>query len=784
MTPKRIIPNIIALSATAYAHQAENLSLEYDEPAKQWVEALPLGNGNLGAMVFGGVEEARFQLNEDTLYIGEPHDYSKPDAHKSLEELREYLFKGDQRNAQNLANAKMMSNPFTQIPYQTLGDISLKFEGHKEYTNYSRTLDLTDATSVTTYTVGDVNYTRTAIASYPDNVIVIKLEADQPGALTFSTELRTAHQNHQRSLDGNRINLSGTLADSYKLPRYRVDSKFENPLRFHAILDLSLDGGSVETVNNTLKVTEANSVTLTFTADTSYVNFRDVSGDPQAVCESRLKAIASSDWDTLMKRHVEDYQNLFDRVSIDLGSTGQEHKMTDDRLITATKEEDNDPGLASLIYQYGRYLMIACSRAGTQPSNLQGLWSENNTPPWGSRYTVNINTEMNYWPAEMANLSECHEPLFTALEDLAKSGSITAKNHYNCRGWVLHHNFDLWRGTAPINGSNHGLWTTGGAWLCQHLWWHYEYNEDRAFLQRAYPIMKGAAEFFVDFLIVDPRNDKGWLISTPSHSPENGGLVAGATMDHQIIRDLFRNVIAASEILDIDNDLRTQLQSMVPKIAPNQIGKHGQLQEWLEDRDNPKNKHRHVSHLWALHPGDEINWQDTPELFEAAKQSLNFRGDEATGWSMGWKMNFWARFLDGERAKKIYNNLTSINAVKGVSMRRGGLYPNLFCAHPPFQIDGNFGATAGITEMVMQNHIKTQDGARLIHLLPALPSAWAKEGHLTGLKARGGITVDVHWKDGKVTKASFLSVKDQEVPVKVGDQIKTISLKANTAYTL
>ncbi len=783
MTLNKIIPSIIVMGAAAYAHQAENLSLDYDEPAAQWVEALPLGNGNLGAMVFGGVQEARYQLNEDTLYVGEPHDYSKPNAHKSLEGVRELLFKGEQHKAEYLANTEMMSDPFTQIPYQTLGDIKIKFEGHKDYTNYNRSLNLTDATSVTTYTVGDINYTRTAIASYPDNVIVIKLEADKPGALTFSTELSTPNRNRRISAEGNRINLSGKLVGAFKSVQYRVDRKFENPLRFHAILDLDLDGGSMETVNNTLKVTAANSATITFTADSSYVNYRDVSGDPQAVCESRLKAIDASSWDTLMQRHLEDYQKLFNRVSIDLGSTGQEHKMTNDRLIAAS-EEDNDPGLASLIYQYGRYLMIACSRAGTQPSNLQGIWNKSNTPPWGSRYTVNINTQMNYWPAEMTNLSECHEPLFAALEDLAESGSITAKNHYNCRGWVLHHNFDLWRGTAPINGANHGLWTTGGAWLCQHLWWHYEYNEDRTFLQRAYPIMKGAAEFFADFLIEDPRNDKGWLISTPSHSPENGGLVAGATMDHQIIRDLFRNVIAASEVLDTDTEFRTQLQSMVPKIAPNQIGQHGQLQEWLEDKDDPNNKHRHVSHLWALHPGEEINWQDTPELFEAAKQSLNFRGDQATGWSMGWKMNFWARFLDGERAKKIYDNFTSVNNVKGISKTKGGLYPNLFCAHPPFQIDGNFGATAGITEMVMQNHIKTQDGTRLIHLLPALPSQWATEGHLTGLKARGGITVDVHWKDGKVTKASFLSVKDQEVPVKVGDETKMISLKANTPFTL
>jgi len=759
------------MSLTLLSAHAENFVLNYNRPSIRWTEALPLGNGNLGAMVFGGVKEARFQLNEDTLYIGEPYDYSRPDAHQHLEKLRSLLLEGQQHNATHLAQTHMMSNPISQIPYQALGDIKLLFPDHDGHKNYQRTLDIKDAKTVTSYTVDDIQYKRTAFASYPDKVIVIKIEADRKGKVNFTAQLSAAHKDHTVVAADNTITVAGHLPKSYS---HRGVRNFENPLRFHSVLQAKADGGSVTASDGQLHIAGANSATLIFTADSSHVNFRDVSGDPKASCDERLDAIADQDWETLYQTHRADYQELFNRVSIDLGSSARDNMPTFERLKLAT-QKDEDPGLAALLYQYGRYLMISCSRPGTQPSNLQGIWNDRNDPPWGSRYTVNINTEMNYWPAEMTNLSECHEPLFDALEELAISGAVTAKNHYNCGGWVLHHNFDLWRGTAPINAANHGVWTTGGAWLCQHLWWHYEYNQDRDFLARAYPIMKGAAEFFVDFLIEDPRNDKGWLIAIPSHSPENGGMVAGATMDHQIIRDLFQNVIAASEVLERDPEFRSQLQAMSPKIAPNQIGQHGQLQEWLEDIDDPKNKHRHVSHLWGLHPGSEINWQDTPELFEAAKQSLEFRGDGATGWSMGWKVNFWARFLDGERAKKLYDNFTNLSG--------GGLYPNLFCAHPPFQIDGNFGVTAGITEMVMQNHLRAADGSRLLHFLPALPSQW-HTGSLTGIRARGNITVDVYWENSQVSKIVLTSKKDQNIAVKIGDNTQSVSLKAGVTTTL
>ena len=777
----------LSVSVASETKNDNNARLWYTKPAAEWTDALPVGNGRLGAMVFGRTNDELISLNEDTLYKGEPHDYSQEGAVDHLDDIRKFLFAGDRNKAEALANKKFMSKPYSQIPYQPLGNLHLRFDGHEKATEYERSLDLNTAMAVTEYQVGEVQYKREIIASFPDDVIAVRVSASKPGQLNFRASLSNPHPSPKLEDQGNgTISLSGAVENRYVHGSYRIDSTFENPMKYHTILKAQNTGGSVVFEGGALVVKGADSVLLLLTAETSYVNFRDVSGDPKAQAEAIMAQLAGKDWEELKSAHLEDYQALYQRVSIGLAGTEKEKLPTDERLIAATTK-DEDPGLAALIFQYGRYLMIASSRPGSQPANLQGIWNDKTNPPWGSRYTVNINTQMNYWPAEVTNLAECHYPLLDALLELAESGKSVAKNHYGARGWVLHHNFDLWRGAAPINGANHGLWVTGGAWLCQHIWWHYEYGEDLEFLKKYYPVMREAAVFFTDFLIEDPRNDKGWLISTPSHSPENGGLVAGATMDHQLIRDLFNNVIKASEALGEDAELRAQLQSMVPKIAPNQIGKHGQLQEWLEDKDNPKNKHRHVSHLWGFHPGDEINWQDTPELFEAAKQSLNFRGDAATGWSMGWKMNFWARFLDGDRTKKIYDNLTSLSGGKGISMKRGGgLYSNLFCAHPPFQIDGNFGATAGIAEMVIQNHIKTKEGHRLIHLLPAVPTVWQTEGHLTGLRARGGIEVDVFWKEGKLVKGVLRSNKDQKTTIKVGEVVKSIDLKKGeeTVFTL
>jgi alpha-L-fucosidase 2 len=538
-----------------------------------------------------------------------------------------------------------------------------------------------------------------------------------------------------------------------------------------ALLRVATDG-TVAPSGGTIAVSDATEATLCLVAATNFVNYRDVSADAGRRAAADLAALGRKSFARMRKDHIADFRSLFDRFDIDFGSSGRE-RLTMDRRLRAFAETPDDPGLAALYVQYGRYLLISSSRPGDQPANLQGLWNQELDPPWGSKYTTNINAEMNYWPAEITNLAECHEPFFRLIEECAETGLTTARVHYGADGWVLHHNTDLWRGTAPINHANHGIWLGGGGWVSRHLWEHYLFTQDVDFLRdRAWPVMREAARFYARALVPDPAT--GFLISAPSNSPEIGGLVAGPTMDHQIIRSLFAACVEASAILRQDREFAAGLEALIPRIAPNTIGRLGQLQEWLADVDDPNERHRHVSHLWGVHPGADITWESSPELMRAARQSLLFRGDEGTGWSLAWKINFWARFLDGDRAFGLLKLLFRIKDETTVSWG-GGSYLNLFDAHPPFQIDGNFGAAAGIVELLVQSH------QGFVDILPALPSAFAS-GSLRGVRARGGFELDLAWKDGALTRLSVLSLAGRPLKIRYGGRTRELATEKGRRY--